>query len=93
MVDWRAPEEIQKQAVVFTKFMHSLIGLYAYVVLDPSICVSLRVSAYDGYFGGTVYRYEWFVSLDFDWAFVTRKKKFRWPMVRLQMLRTSGGKL
>ena len=26
-------------------------------------------------------RYEWFLSLDFDWDFLTGAKRFRWPMV------------
>ncbi|PFH50610.1 hypothetical protein AMATHDRAFT_3793 [Amanita thiersii Skay4041] len=54
MPDWQSPQEIQKEAVIFTKFMHSLLGLYIY---------------------------EWFLSLDFDWAFITGKKAFRWPMI------------
>ena len=28
------------------------------------------------------FSYEWFVSLDFEWEFISGKKKFRWPMVR-----------
>lgn len=28
-----------------------------------------------------VYVWEWLVSLDFDWQFITGKKQFRWPMV------------
>lgn len=27
------------------------------------------------------YRWEWFCSIEFDWDFVTGKKRFRWPMV------------
>jgi len=27
------------------------------------------------------HRYEWFISLDFDWELISGKKKFRWPMV------------
>ncbi|TFK38033.1 hypothetical protein BDQ12DRAFT_135210 [Crucibulum laeve] len=54
MPDWSSPVELMKEADVFTKFMHALLGLYAY---------------------------EWFLSLDFDWDFVTGKKKFRWPMI------------
>ncbi|KAF9528713.1 hypothetical protein CPB83DRAFT_929504 [Crepidotus variabilis] len=30
MPAWRTPEELQKDAAVFTKFMHSLLGIYAY---------------------------------------------------------------
>ena len=26
--------------------------------------------------------WEWFISLDFDWMFISGKKRFRWPMVR-----------
>ena len=29
----------------------------------------------------TPYSWEWAVSLDFDWQYISRKKKFRWPMV------------
>lgn len=28
-----------------------------------------------------VYSWEWVVSLDFDWQYISGKKKFRWPMV------------
>jgi hypothetical protein len=28
-----------------------------------------------------LYIWEWFTSLDFDWQFISGKKKFRWPMV------------
>jgi len=29
------------------------------------------------------HRYEWFISLEFDWDFVSGKKKFRWPLVSI----------
>jgi len=54
MPNWKSPAELQVDAGVFTKFMHALLGLYAY---------------------------EWFVSLGFDWDFISGKKRFRWPMV------------
>ncbi|PFH50609.1 hypothetical protein AMATHDRAFT_60714 [Amanita thiersii Skay4041] len=28
-----------------------------------------------------LYIWEWFTSLDFDWQFITGKRKFRWPMI------------
>ncbi|KAJ8089625.1 hypothetical protein PM082_014883 [Marasmius tenuissimus] len=28
-----------------------------------------------------VYLWEWVISLDFDWAFVSGQQKFRWPMI------------
>ncbi|GLB42280.1 hypothetical protein LshimejAT787_1102950 [Lyophyllum shimeji] len=28
-----------------------------------------------------LYIWEWFTSLDFDWQFISGKKKFRWPMI------------
>ncbi|KAF9527949.1 hypothetical protein CPB83DRAFT_855493 [Crepidotus variabilis] len=28
-----------------------------------------------------LYIWEWFLSLDFEWDFITGKKKFRWPMI------------
>ncbi|KAF9482278.1 hypothetical protein BDN70DRAFT_875194 [Pholiota conissans] len=54
MPDWASLEELTKDAGVFVKLMHSLLGLYAY---------------------------EWFISLDFEWDFITGRKKFRWPMI------------
>lgn len=54
MVDWHSPTELQNQAAVFTKFMHALLGVYAW---------------------------EWFISLDFDWAYISGKKQFKWPMI------------
>lgn len=54
MPSWRTPEELQRDGVVFTKFMHVLLGLYLY---------------------------EWFLSLDFEWDFISGKKKFRWPLI------------
>ncbi|RDB29963.1 hypothetical protein Hypma_014178 [Hypsizygus marmoreus] len=54
MPDWKSPAELLKDADVFTKFMHALLGLYIY---------------------------EWFISLRFDWDFISGKKRFRWPMI------------
>lgn len=31
MADWKSPEEIEKDAGIFIKFMHALIGLYVSV--------------------------------------------------------------
>ncbi|KAJ3572300.1 hypothetical protein NP233_g3182 [Leucocoprinus birnbaumii] len=53
MVNWSAPEEVQKDGVAFGRFMHALLGLYIW---------------------------EWFTSLEFDWQYISGKKKFRWPM-------------
>lgn len=30
------------------------------------------------------YSWEFALSLDFDWDFISGKKKFRWPLVRLR---------
>ncbi|KAK2461216.1 hypothetical protein APHAL10511_006743 [Amanita phalloides] len=54
MPDWKAPAEVAREAEIYTKLMHALLGLYAF---------------------------EWFMSLDFEWEFISGKKKFRWPMV------------
>jgi hypothetical protein len=27
-----------------------------------------------------IYVYEWFITLPFDWDFISGKKHFRWPM-------------
>jgi len=29
-----------------------------------------------------IFRWEWFISLDFDWQYISRQKPFHWPMVR-----------
>lgn len=47
----------------------------AEILLDSAVFVKL-VHALTG-----VYAWEFFLSLDFDWAFVTREKQFRWPMI------------
>ena len=36
MPDWKLSDEIQKEATVFGKLMHSLLGIYACVFLFPS---------------------------------------------------------
>jgi len=54
MIDWKSPAEIAKDALVFDRFMHALLGVYVW---------------------------EWLISLDFDWQFVTGRKPFRWPMI------------
>ncbi|KAH0580893.1 hypothetical protein H2248_012048 [Termitomyces sp. 'cryptogamus'] len=54
MPDWRSPQELQKEELIFSKFTHALFGLYIY---------------------------EWFISLDFEWQFISRKKQFRWPLI------------
>ncbi|KIM46553.1 hypothetical protein M413DRAFT_65449, partial [Hebeloma cylindrosporum] len=28
-----------------------------------------------------IYMYEWLISLDFEWDFISGKKRFRWPMI------------
>ncbi|ESK88353.1 hypothetical protein Moror_14786 [Moniliophthora roreri MCA 2997] len=45
------------------------------ITLDANVFVKL-IHALMG-----VYAWEWFISLDFDWAFITREKQFRWPMI------------
>jgi hypothetical protein len=54
MPDWKSLEEIQRDAGVFVKIIHILLGIYAY---------------------------EWFITLPFDWDFISGKKPFRWPMI------------
>jgi hypothetical protein len=53
MVNWHSPEVITEDEFIFLKFIHVLLGLYAW---------------------------EWLSSLDFDWEYLTGRKKFRWPM-------------
>jgi hypothetical protein len=37
MPDWKSMAEVVKDAGVFTKFMHALLGLYAFVDPPPSV--------------------------------------------------------
>jgi len=41
MPDWRLPSEIQKEAEVFTKLMHSLAGIYMCVFPSPFLFILL----------------------------------------------------
>ncbi|KIY48789.1 hypothetical protein FISHEDRAFT_42624 [Fistulina hepatica ATCC 64428] len=54
MVDWKSTAEVEKDGLVFSKFMHALLGLYIW---------------------------EWATSLGFDWEVISRKRKFRWPLI------------
>ncbi|EGO03678.1 hypothetical protein SERLA73DRAFT_175253 [Serpula lacrymans var. lacrymans S7.3] len=54
MVDWQSPAEVAKDGAAFSKFMHTLLGLYIW---------------------------EFVTSLDFDWQFISGKKRFRWPLI------------
>jgi hypothetical protein len=46
-----------------------------------TICVCPRVLFHSLYLNRMTFRFEWFISLDFEWDFITGTKKFRWPMV------------
>ncbi|KAH7887016.1 hypothetical protein F5I97DRAFT_1872347 [Phlebopus sp. FC_14] len=54
MVEWQSSAEVVADTSIFIKFMHALMGLYAW---------------------------EFLISLNFDWAIFTGKKKFRWPLL------------
>lgn len=54
MPDWKSSAQLQLEGVIFAKFIHALLGLYAY---------------------------EFFLSLDFDWEFLSGRKRFRWPLI------------
>ncbi|KAG6334718.1 hypothetical protein ID866_4378 [Astraeus odoratus] len=53
MVNWQSQAEIQAESVVFSRFIHTLFGVYLWEVVT---------------------------SLDFDWQFISGKKRFRWPL-------------
>ena len=52
-----------------------------------NLCIRLRVfiCAFSPVFLSSscwlIIRYEWFISLDFEWDFISGKKRLRWPMV------------
>jgi len=41
MVDWTSPEALARDAAVFTKFMHALLGVYVYVHIIPFVGTQL----------------------------------------------------
>ncbi|KAI0074978.1 hypothetical protein K474DRAFT_1685531 [Panus rudis PR-1116 ss-1] len=53
MINWTDPAVIAAQAAAFTKFVHSVVGIYFW---------------------------EYLISLDFDWSYLTGKRTFKWPM-------------
>lgn len=53
--------------------MHTLLGLYMWVFF---CCVEPDISWF-----WLAYSWEWVVSLNFDWQYISGKKKFRWPLV------------
>ncbi|KAI0782760.1 hypothetical protein C8Q75DRAFT_495603 [Abortiporus biennis] len=54
MVDWNSPEELQADALAFSKMCHAVAGIYFW---------------------------DFATTLDFEWEFITRKRRFRWPMI------------
>jgi len=63
-------------AVSFEKLIHVLLGLYMCLI------TLLLVSTFDiEHCFLCSHRWEWFISLDFDWQYISRKKPFRWPLV------------
>jgi hypothetical protein len=72
MVDWKSAAELQKESIIFTNFVHAILGLYACVLfVDLLPHHSDRISS----------RWEFCISLGFEWDLITRKKKFKWPLV------------
>jgi hypothetical protein len=71
MVDWKSLEELMREGVIFSKFMHALLGLYAYVTHTA------RTLPYHD----ALDSWEFFISLPFEWDFITGRKRFRWPLV------------
>ena len=57
--------------VVFSRFIHTLFGLYLWV--GRSLIIKSLIDH--------VIRWEVVTSLDFDWQFISRRKRFRWPLV------------
>lgn len=59
---------------VFVKFMHALAGLYLSVSSSLILSLLRRVLT-------SPRSWEWVTSLDFEWAFLTGKKRFHYPAV------------
>ncbi len=64
-------------SVAFSRFMHTLLGVYMYV--QPP---NLNICAPEYHVDAYIRRWEWFTSLPFDWQYLSGKKPFRWPLVR-----------
>ena len=67
---------IVRSAEQFDQMTFVLVGIYLCVWLTvPVLSLAVFLTLHQ--------RWEWFISLDFDWAFVTGRKRFRWTMVSL----------
>ena len=59
---------------ILFRVIHFTAGLYLWVVPSWRVWIppvySLRYC-----------RWEWFISLDFEWSFISGRRKCRWPMV------------
>ena len=66
---------------ILFRVIHFTAGLYLWVVSYWRIWISHVYSL-------SYRRWEWFISLDFEWSFITGKRKFRWPMVLIWINRS-----
>lgn len=94
MVDWNSPSQMANDAgmfgtpnvldtlskphrsVEYRNFIHVLAGIYMYVnrLFNHSQIIIVNPRCYASW--------EFLVSFDFDWKFLTRELQFKWPMVR-----------
>lgn len=92
MVNWMDPEVMAAQSGVLpatceslpnSRFcssrLHKARALRCWYILVSTVYVKSVRGSDDKYIDS----WEFVISLEFDWSFVTRKRRFRWPMVRL----------
>lgn len=73
MPNWSSPEELQLDDGVLVKFIHALMGVYVLVLYNDLLLAEVPTLFFSSW--------EWFLTIDFDWDVITRKKAFRWPIV------------
>ena len=92
MVNWMDPEVMAAQSGVLpatceslpnSRFcssrLHKARALRCWYILVSTVYVKSVRGSDNKYIDS----WEFVISLEFDWSFVTRKRRFRWPMVRL----------
>lgn len=91
MVDWHSPAQIARDSrelffstlpdtanslkidvEAFSNLIHIVFGLYLYVTSDQSCRIDVLI---------VLSSWEFCVSFNFDYSFISGKRKYRWPLV------------
>lgn len=78
MVDWSSPKEIEKDSGEFRLILKSNGSVFELLELDVFLKLIFSL------FG--VYIWELFTTCDFEYSLLSRRRTFRWPLVRIGAL-------